>query len=101
MLSGLGIPSSNLTILYCDNQGAIALTKDVSYHSHSKHIDVAHHFVCEQVETKEITFKYLPSHSMPVDALTKLLATLKQVQFRKDMGILQDPSPSHEIEGEY
>ncbi len=101
MLSGLGIPSTDLTTLYCDNQGAIALTKDASYHSHSKHIDVAHHFIHEWVEMKEIIFKYLLSHSMPADALTKSLATPKQAQFRKHMGIIQEPSPSCEIEGEY
>ena len=36
------------TLTGADNQGAISLTKDASYHTHSKHIDVAHHFVCER-----------------------------------------------------
>jgi len=101
LLSSLGIPSTDLTTLYCDNQGAVTLTKDASYHSHSKHINIAHHFIHEWVEMKEISFKYLLSHSMPADALTKLLATPKQVKFCKYMGSIQEPSPSHEIEGEY
>ena len=101
MLSSLGVPSTDPTTLYYNNQGTVTLTKDMSYHSCSKHIDIAHHFVHEWVETKEISFKYLPSHSMPADALTKSLATPKQVKFCKYMGIIQEPSPSHEIKGEY
>ena len=36
---------ANPTILYCDNQAAIALTKDGSFHAHTKHIDIRYHFI--------------------------------------------------------
>ena len=75
------------TMLHCDNQGTILMMKDASYHMHFKHIDGAHHLVHEQVEMKEITFTYLPSHSMPVDALLKSLGGPKQTLFCKMMGI--------------
>ena len=32
-------------MLYSDNQGAIALTKDNSYHARTKHIDIRYHFI--------------------------------------------------------
>jgi len=42
LLSGLEIASLGPTVLHCDNQGTISLTKDTSYHARSKHIDVTH-----------------------------------------------------------
>ena len=29
----------------CDNQGAIALSKDNKFHAHTKHIDIRYHFI--------------------------------------------------------
>ncbi|GKB84898.1 hypothetical protein Tco_0957170 [Tanacetum coccineum] len=36
--------------LYCDNRSAIALCYNNVQHSRSKHIDIRHHFIREQVE---------------------------------------------------
>ncbi|GKF38838.1 hypothetical protein Tco_0118899, partial [Tanacetum coccineum] len=36
--------------MYCDNRSAIALCCNNVQHSHSKHIDIRHHFIREQVE---------------------------------------------------
>jgi hypothetical protein len=33
------------TIIYCDNQGAIALAKNPQFYACTKHIDIQHHFV--------------------------------------------------------
>jgi len=37
-------------ILNCDNQGAIALTKNPKYHARTKHIDIQFHFIRQHVE---------------------------------------------------
>ena len=37
------------TIIYCDNQSAIALAKNPQFHTHTKHIDIQHHFVQDKV----------------------------------------------------
>ncbi|GJX76542.1 retrovirus-related pol polyprotein from transposon TNT 1-94 [Tanacetum coccineum] len=42
--------SFNKIPLYCDNQSAIALCCNNVQHSRSKHIDIRHHFIKEQVE---------------------------------------------------
>ena len=44
----------DLLILYCNNQGVIALAKDNKFHMHTKHIDVCYHFMNEVVEDKKI-----------------------------------------------
>jgi hypothetical protein len=43
-LHSLSLP----TTLYCDNQGAIRLSKD-TFHSRTKHIDVHFHFICQTI----------------------------------------------------
>jgi transposase InsO family protein len=87
LLKQLDMAQTNPTKLYCDNEGAISLTKDASFHSRSKHIDVAHHFVRERVDANQITFEHVPTHRMPADALTKALARPKFVEFRDIMGV--------------
>ncbi len=38
-------PFTTPTTLFCDNQSAIALTKDHQYHARTKHIDIRFHFL--------------------------------------------------------
>nr|GEX44810.1 retrovirus-related Pol polyprotein from transposon TNT 1-94 [Tanacetum cinerariifolium] len=40
--------------MYCDNQSAIALCCNSVQHSRSKHIDICHHFIKEQVERRVV-----------------------------------------------
>jgi hypothetical protein len=60
-------------VIRCDNQGAISLTKNPKQHARTKHINVQHHFVREQVEIGEVTFEYCSTEEMVADVLTKAL----------------------------
>jgi hypothetical protein len=100
LLKCFGIPQNGPTTLFCDNLGTISLTKDTSFHPCSKHINVAHHFVCECVEMNKISFKHLPTHLMPMDTLTKLLGRPKLLLFCGIMGLQDKMRPLHQIEGE-
>ena len=42
--------------MLCDNQGAIALSKDNNFHSRVKHIDLHYHFSREAVDEGKIMF---------------------------------------------
>ncbi|GJT66312.1 retrovirus-related pol polyprotein from transposon TNT 1-94 [Tanacetum coccineum] len=44
--------------LYCDNRSAIALCYNNVQHSRSKHIDIRHHFIREQVEKGVVEFYF-------------------------------------------
>ena len=44
------------TVLKSDNQGAIALAKNLVSHSRAKHIDLHHHFIRDAIEDNIITF---------------------------------------------
>lgn len=65
------IDQDNQTLIKCDNQGAIALTKESSkQHQRTKHIDVRYHFLRSQ---NDVYFKYVPSNDNMADILTKPL----------------------------
>lgn len=70
----------NETILYCDNQSAIALCKNSVHHACSKHIDIRYHFSCEAQERGEIKVKYLSTSQMIAGMLTKSLPKIKHVR---------------------
>ena len=67
------------TTIHSDNAGSIALTKDATFHAHSKHIDVI--------------FTYLPTNDMPAaDIMTKALPHAKHEKFTALLGL--DPIKS-------
>nr|GEY50114.1 hypothetical protein [Tanacetum cinerariifolium] len=45
--------------MYCDNQSAIALCCNSVQHSRSKHIDIRHHFIKEQVERRVVELYFV------------------------------------------
>lgn len=75
-LVGIGLTSfvSSPTLIYSDNQGSIALSKNPEFHQRTKHIDVQHHFVREQVEDRNVRFEHISTINMLADVLTKPLA---------------------------
>jgi len=58
----------------CDNQGALALMHNAVSSSRTKHIDISHHFIRENVSEKQIIMEHVPTGKMTADALTKPLA---------------------------
>lgn len=73
LLADFGYPQKAPTILNCDNQGALALSKNPLYHSRSKHFDVTYHWLRERVEDDTIMPVYVPTSHMLADFLTKAL----------------------------
>ena len=59
--------------MYNDNQGCIALAKNLEDHARSKHIDVQYHYTRQLVEYGKIKLDYCPTRDMLADALTKPL----------------------------
>ena len=59
--------------MYCDNQSAIALCCNSVQHSRSKHIDIRHHFIKEQVERKIIELYFVETKYQLADIFTKAL----------------------------
>ncbi|GKA81211.1 hypothetical protein Tco_0787903 [Tanacetum coccineum] len=59
--------------LYCDNKSAIALCCNNVQHSRSKHIDIRHHFIREQVENRVVELYFVETNYQLADILTKAL----------------------------
>ena len=75
------------TTLHCDNQSAIALTKDHQYHACTKHIDVCFHFICWIIEEGKVKLVYCPMNDMLVDMFTKALPSTKGKHFASALGL--------------
>nr|GEY34160.1 retrovirus-related Pol polyprotein from transposon TNT 1-94 [Tanacetum cinerariifolium] len=59
--------------LYCDNRSAIALCCNNVQHSRSKHINIRHHFIREQVEKGVVELYFVTTDYQLADIFTKVL----------------------------
>ncbi|GKE44283.1 hypothetical protein Tco_1471567, partial [Tanacetum coccineum] len=60
--------------LYCDNRSAIALCCNNVHHSRSKHIDIRHHFIREQVKKGVVESYFVTTDYQLADIFTKALS---------------------------
>jgi len=49
LLSLIGYTPKEPTLILCENMGAISLIQNPVFHSHTKHIDVKHHYIQDHV----------------------------------------------------
>ena len=63
----------NKILMYCDNKSAIALCCNNVQHSRSKHIDIRHHFIREQVEKGIVELYFVKTEFQLADIFTKAL----------------------------
>ena len=79
---------TTVTTICCDNQPAIALSKDEQYHTWTKHINIIFHFICKAVEDSTISLTYCPTQIMTVDLLTKPLNHMKMEEHAQGLRLL-------------
>ncbi|GJY17317.1 hypothetical protein Tco_0388808 [Tanacetum coccineum] len=72
LLSDYGF-SFNKIPLYFDNRSAIALCCNNVQHSQSKHIDIHHYFIREQVEKGVVELSFVSTDYQLADIFTKAL----------------------------
>ena len=78
--------------VYCDNQGAGAISRNNGVSQRTKHIDVRHLFCRQAVEEGIADIKYLPTTEMPADVFTKPLDRIKFCRLRPLLGIIANYS---------
>ncbi|SGZ29597.1 BQ5605_C051g12550 [Microbotryum silenes-dioicae] len=69
----VGIPQAQPTIIQEDNAACIQIAKDPVNHMQTKHFDIAHLFIREQVASGKVELEYCPTHINAVDIMTKPL----------------------------
>ena len=72
----LGVKQEKYNML-CDNQSAIHLAKNPTFHSRSKHIDIRHHWIREVLEEKLIHLNKVHTDENWSDFMTKVLPIKK------------------------
>ncbi len=70
-----------------DNQSSIALAKNPVLHTRTKHIDIQHHYIRDEVTSKRINLVYTPTEEMLADGLRKPLSHVKFFNFIKQLGM--------------
>ena len=59
--------------IMCDNTSAINISKNHVHHSHTKHIDIRHHFLRDNVEKNFIRMDHCRTEEQVADIFTKAL----------------------------
>ena len=80
-------PLLSASTIFCDNQGAITLSKDATFHAHTKHIDTRFHFIHQTINSKVIALTYCPTDDMIADVFTKSLVRPKLDKFSCLLGL--------------
>jgi hypothetical protein len=84
----LGYERTGPTELFCDNQAAIILCKDPQFRARTKHIKRKYHFIRDDIIARgEAVVRYVSTHDMVADILTKPLSREKHWKFAHAMGL--------------
>ena len=86
----IGFPFTQATMICVDNQAAIFLAINPTVEQRTKHIDIRHHYIHEQVETKVIDLYHIAGEENPADLFTKPLPVVKVEKFRTLIGLTQE-----------
>lgn len=87
LLADLGFPQKSATVIYADNQSAMALARNPRFHNRSKHIDVHYHYIRECIDVGHVVLEHVGTGEMIADMLTKGLARPKFWYFCARFGI--------------
>jgi len=79
--------SQDTMIINCDNTSAINISKNPVQDSRTKHIDIRHHLLCDLVESKVVSFSFIPTENQSTDILTKPLDGSRFESLRKAIGV--------------
>lgn len=64
-------------VLFCDKQSAIHLSKNSTFHSRSKHIDIKYHWIRDVLDAKLLEVQKVHTNENGADMMTKALPLLK------------------------
>ena len=75
----------------CDNTSAIFLTKNLIQHSKTKHIEIRHHFLRDEVNKNEIELHFVEYEKQIVNVFTKSLCNDRFLFLRRELGLYNPP----------
>ena len=66
--------------LWCDNESAIKISRNLVQHFKTKHIEIQYHFIRDHISRGEIKLKYVNTHDNLADISMK---SLDESRFRE------------------
>ncbi|GJR16651.1 hypothetical protein Tco_0799303 [Tanacetum coccineum] len=83
-----GVRLDDIPIM-CDNKGAIDLSKNLVQHSRTKHIEIRHHFLRDNIQKGNISIEKVSSEDNIADILTKPLKREPFNYLRLGLGMME------------
>ena len=75
--------------IFCENTNAINIAKNPCQHKRTKHIDVCHHFLRENVEKSLISMNFCASNKQIDDIFNKALSREQFERNRLELGLIK------------
>ena len=72
----------------CDNTSAINVSKNPSFHSRAKHIDIRHHFLHGHMQKGDIMLEFVCTENQLTDIFTKPLYDERFSTIRRELGMI-------------
>ena len=91
ILVGLFGQQMDPTVVYCNNQSCIKLSKNKKFHDRSKHIDIRYHHIRDCVLRQIMLSEYIPTKDQDADILTKEFSRCKFKFHRGKIGVADNP----------
>ena len=91
ILVGLFGQRMDRTVIYCDSQSCIKLSKNLVFHDRSKHIDIHCHHLRDCVVKRIMLLLYVLIEEQDADILTKALSRCKFKFHRDRIGVIDNP----------
>jgi hypothetical protein len=83
----LGVSLQERPCLWCDNLGAMYLSKNPIFHAHPKHIEICYHFIHERMASKLLNINFISTKDYVVDGFTKVLAIKDLHEFKRNLNL--------------
>lgn len=77
-------------VIHCDNQSAVFLSKNQTFHGRTKHIDVKFHFIRDVLSDGKVCLQKIPTEENAADMFTKVLPVRKFEGCLKALGFVKE-----------
>ena len=81
------------TVILCDNQSCIKMTKNIVFHDKSKHIEIWYRYIRDMVHRGVVHLQYVGTDEQVADVLTKSMSRVKFEHFRDKLGVVRKGLP--------